>query len=298
MLNMSEGDWRRLLGRIKEGRCTPFLGAGAGAGVYPLGSDIATQWAQECGYPMEDSRDLARVSQYIAVTEDYMEPKDKIQREFQKYPLPDFNAPDDPYGLMAELPLPIYMTTNYDDCMVEALRSRNKEPKLELCRWNKFVKENVKSVFKARADYSPTPANPIVFHLHGNINVPESLVLTEDDYLDFLVNLSKDQGLLPSRITMAMTGSSLLFLGYRLADLDFRVLFRGVISYLEKTLQRTHVSVQIAPGRAQFTEEQQDKAQQYLIKYFDKLDIRIYWGTCREFTAELRNRWVHFNYGN
>lgn len=298
MLSMSEGDWKRLLGRIKEGRCTPFLGAGAGADVYPLGSDIATQWALECGYPMEDPRDLARVAQYIAVTEDYMEPKDKIQREFQKYPLPDFNAPDEPHGLLAELPLPIYMTTNYDDCMVEALRSRNKEPKLELCRWNKFVKENVKSVFKARADYSPTPANPIVFHLHGNINVPESLVLTEDDYLDFLVNISMDQGLLPSRILRAMTGSSLLFLGYRLADWDFRVLFRSIIGYLEKTLQRTHVSVQIAPGRARFTEEQQDKAQQYLIKYFDKLDIRIYWGTCREFTTELRKRWVDFNHGN
>lgn len=298
MLSMSEGDWKRLLGRIKEGRCTPFLGAGACAGVYPLSSHIASAWAQEHDYPMEDSHDLARVSQYIAVTEDYMEPKDKIQREFQKYPLPDFNALDEPHGLLAELPLPIYMTTNYDDCMVEALRSRNKEPKLELCRWNKFVKENVKSVFKARTDYSPTPANPIVFHLHGNINVPESLVLTEDDYLDFLVNISMDQGLLPSRILRAMTGSSLLFLGYRLADWDFRVLFRSIIRYLEKTLQRTHVSVQIAPGRGGFTEEQQEKAQQYLIKYFDKLDIRIYWGTCREFAVELRSRWVDFNHGN
>ena len=34
---------------------------------------------------------------------------------------PDFRAPSEPHAVLADLPLPIYMTTNYDDFMVKAL---------------------------------------------------------------------------------------------------------------------------------------------------------------------------------
>lgn len=298
MLNMSEGDWNLLLRRIKDGRCTPFLGAGASSGVFPLGSEIAREWAKEHGYPLEDSFDLARVAQFVAVTVDSMAPKDKIQRQFQQLPLPDFTSPDEPHRVLAELPFPIYMTTNYDNSMLSALKNRQKEPKLELCRWNTYLRENEKSIFDVDPNYTPTPANPLVFHLHGHLKVPESLVLTEDDYLDFLINISKEENLLPSRIRKAMTGSSLLFLGYRIADWDFRVLFRSIVGYLEKSLIRTHLSVQIAPEHEGFSQEQQEQVQRYLEAYYAKLEVRVYWGSCREFAEELRRRWVDYNNGN
>lgn len=81
MLNLSDSDWNLLLGRIDAKKCTPFLGAGACSGVFPLGSDIAREWARESGYPLEDSRDLARVAQFLAVkASDGMVPKEKIQK--------------------------------------------------------------------------------------------------------------------------------------------------------------------------------------------------------------------------
>ncbi len=46
----------------------------------------------------------------------------------------------------------------------------------------------------------------------SDIGVPESLVLTEDDYLDFLaLAISRDPGLLPHPIQRALAGTSLLF---------------------------------------------------------------------------------------
>ena len=42
-------------------------------------------------------------------------------------------------------------------------------------------------------------------------------MLTEDDYLDFLVAVSRDEELLPHQIQRALAGTSLLFVGYRLA---------------------------------------------------------------------------------
>jgi len=286
---LEEKDWERLLQRIQDGKCTPFLGAGVSAGKLPVGSQIASEWAEKYDYPMEDSYDLIRVAQFVAVTEDAMTPKEemrkKIKEQLKEVTTKYFEVPDEPHGLLADLPLPVYITTNYDDLMVRALKSRGKTPNQEICRWNKYLKRSERT----SSDFVPTPEKPLVFHLHGFYEVPESLVLTEYDYLDFLAAISMEQNLLPPRIQEAFTDSSLLFLGYRIADWDFHVLFRILAGYLEISTRRKHLSVQLVPGGV--SEAQKGKAQKYLDRYFDELDIKVYWQDCREFAAELRTRW-------
>jgi len=335
---LKESDWKILLRRIEKGKCTPFLGAGACHPVLPLGSEIAHTWAQEHGYPLEDCRDLPRVAQFLAVQYDPMFPKEEFLERFLKgVAPPGFTEPDEPHTVLAALPLPVYMTTNYDDFMVQALKSRHKDPKRELCCWNELVKDET-TIFASEPGFDPTAANPVVFHLHGHSEVPESLVLTEDDYLDFLVNISRDHGLLPPRIQRAMAEASLLFIGYSLADWSFRVLFRGLVTSTERALRRISVTVQLSTPRAmdevrlrngdrisgKIVEENEErvtieaeaiglisidkravervlpghekqeqaktKQQQYLDEYFSRIDMRVYWGTAREFVKELRER--------
>jgi len=287
---LQEKDWDTLLRRIKIGKCTPFLGAGACYGALPLGSDIARDWAGKHNYPLKDCDDLTRVAQFLAVDRgDPMFPKEEILNLFRDVESPDFEEPDETHGVLADLPLPVYMTTNYDDFMVQALRSRRKDPKRELCQWNRYVKDQP-SIFETEPGFNPTPANPVVFHLHGHNEVPESLVLTEDDYMDFLVNISRDQALLPPRIQRALTGASLLFIGYRLADWSFRVLFRGLVSSMEASLRRISVAVQLPPD--------DQNVQNYLADYFGNINVKVYWGTAREFAAELRGHWRRFRNGN
>ena len=64
-----------------------------------------------------------------------------------------------------------------------------------------IVKELLKdkpSVFKRLSGQPDIDAdNPVVFHLHGHLGLAESLVLTEDDYLDFLVSISRNDDLIP-----------------------------------------------------------------------------------------------------
>jgi hypothetical protein len=183
----------------------------------------------------------------------------------------------------------VYLTTNYDDFMAQALKSRNKSPRTEYCRWNSLLTKDP-SVFEQPAGWHPTPANPLVYHLHGFHQKAESLVLTEDDYLDFLVSISRDQNLLPARIQEALTGASLLFVGYRLADWDFRVIFRGLVTKLDSSLRRISVAVQLPPPSS----DAELSAQKYLTEYFDDLHVRVYWGSAAEFVVELRDRWEKF----
>jgi hypothetical protein len=282
---LSEDDWRLLLTRIESGNCTPFLGAGMGAGMLPLGGDIAEDWAREFAYPLSDSRDLARVSQFVAVRMgDAMAPKERICRQLARIAPPGAADDTEPHAVLASLPLPVFITTNYDGFMAHALEAAHKDPRPEICRWNGSPAVKGQPV-ALTSGFTPTPAQPIVFHLHGRLEVPESLVLTEDDYLDFLVAVSRNQRLLPHQIKKALAGASLLFIGYRLADWNFRVLHRGLVMAGEQSLRRLSVTVQVTAA---------DAERDYLERYFGAMNVRVYWGKATEFVAELRDRWAAF----
>lgn len=287
---LKDRDWAVLLDRIDEKKCTPFLGAGVRSDVFTLRSRIAQKWADEYEYPLGGNVNLARIARFISVNYDADFTKRRLLDQYRTIAAPDFDDPEDPYAILADLPLPVYITTNYDSFMYQALLHRNRDARQEVCRWNKLIADPP-SIFDE--GFSPSVANPVVFHFHGHTENLDSLVLTEDDYFEFLINVSKDPRLIPSRIEKAVTGSSLLLLGYRLDDWDFRVLFHMLASYMEIATSRTHVAVQIAPVGDEAPEEQRKKAQNYLDLYFEKykrLDIRIYWGTCGDFMSELKER--------
>jgi hypothetical protein len=280
-------EWLSLLGGICEGKCAPFLGAGASEGTLPLGSDIARKWAEEHGFPFEERNDLPRVAQFLAVMGGGgIVPKRMIRDLFAQLPAPDFDRFDEPHAALARLPLPLYMTTNYDDFMCDALRRAGKEPRRELCRWHRGDEFDAVPVV-LDGSFVPDPERPVVFHLHGSLDVPESLVLTEDDYLDFLVAVSRAElMLLPHQVQRA-AATSLLFVGYSLADWDFRVILRGILSRLERSRKQLSVTVQLPRD-----DPQQEK---YLEEYFRGLfEVKVFWGTATEFARALRERWEEF----
>jgi hypothetical protein len=292
-----DDDWDLLIGRIRQGKCTPFLGAGASQPAISLAKDMAVALANEHGYPFKIwENDLAKVTHFMAInSDDPVRPKEVlIDKFFHNVNPPDFSQPTQLLRVLAELPLPIYMTTNYDSFMMQALQSvrmkdgEMKKPKRELCNWNKIRLPNVyKSIWDDQSGYRPTPAEPVVYHFHGMDAVPESLVLTEDDYISFLVNTSKDPSLLPDFIKESITGHSLLFLGYSLSDITFQVIFRGLISSMDSVLRRLSVAVQLPP---ETDESVRENAQRYLTNYYGEQKVHVYWGEAGQFGKDLYER--------
>jgi hypothetical protein len=295
---LSEEDWKFLLRRIKAQKCTPFLGPGAYTELAPLSLRIAQDWSRHPEFPFADCNNLPLAAQFLSVLVDTTDPKDKFIEQFIDLECPGFENPDEPHLVLAALPFPIYITTNYDDLMIRALTRRDKTPKRELCRWNRYIQSDGPPLFST--DYVPSVPNPVVFHLYGYSHtddgyrktpVPESLVLTEDDYLDFLVNTSKDPSLIPPKIQKALTGTTLLLLGYRLDDWSFRVLFRSIVSYLSINPTDIHIAVQLVPVADEAPEDQKRKAQNYFDRYLSRNKMRVHWGKCQDFVADLRRRW-------
>jgi hypothetical protein len=288
--------WNRTVYLIGRGACTPFVGAGASADKLPLGGDLAASLAHKYKYPFDDERDLARVSQFAAVREgsrQYVKQR-LVDDMFADVRAPDFRAPDEPYGILADLRLPIYITTNYDDFMYDALADRGRAPQRAICPWYTKDRTEVRqanSLFRENKGFNPDSGRPIVYHLHGHRSVPESLVLTEDDYIDFLVRMSGDAALLPPVIQSSLTNKMLLFVGYSLADSTFRVIFRGLLATRPPLSTHAHVSVQLPPPSHGPDDDRPLRIQEYLDSYFERQNIWICWENARAFSAELRRRW-------
>jgi hypothetical protein len=276
-----ESNWDVLLASISEGKCLPIIGAGASGGALPTAEEIAAQWAAEYRYPLEDWHNLARVTQYMAVQFDPLFPKEALVNEILRAS-PTHVA--EVHRVLARLNLPVYLTTSFDDLMTQALRSQGKDPRLEICRWNARLRSEAgPGKFESDPDFEPTPAQPLVFHLYGHVRVPDSLVLTEDDYLDFLVAASRENRLLPSSVRRAVATSSLVLIGYGFSDVAYQVLNRVLLR--EASLRRFSLNVTTEPADS--------AARDYVSRYFRysaARNMQSYWGGPDHFAAELGRR--------
>jgi hypothetical protein len=286
-----------------------------------LGSprEIARAWAEEFGFPLapDDRDDLPQVAQFLAVEQKAEFPPSAFRRYvrdalWKRYsaelpetirsdpdaPINDVIAaigakrrtnPADPHRVLAELGLPVYITTSPGNLLFEALKAAGRDPKTEISRWNEDSLD-APSIFRSDPSYEPSPEQPLIYHVYGHFDHPGSLVLTEDDYFDYLIGLTKNQDLIPTHVITRLTKSSLLFLGFQMDDWIFRVLFRTIMSQEGGTARRrfAHVAVQLDPGSGRNIS--QSGARRYLEKYFRGADVDVYWGRVDDFAADLQQK--------
>ena len=320
-------DWKTIIRRIKAGKCTPIISYRVSTRHFADNEAVVGSWANELGYPLPDRDNLAHVAQYasciradaLSAKEEYLDfLKRRLLGRARGEQPPDQHAfldtledelfdlsysevaarlgypryashLDDPLRILAELPIPVYLTTNFASFMEDALRAVGKEPRVEVCCWRDDVETDAPSVFRENLEYKPSPEEPLVYHVHGLDAYPCSLVLAEDDYLEFLFNVGQDPETIPNRVAVALADSSLLLLGYHLQDWDFRVIFRGLITSRRSSRRLMSLSIQLTPDPRGV--ENVVHAQEYLERYFEGANFEIYWGDVQNFMKELWEHW-------
>lgn len=293
---------------------------------------LAQVWAEKVGYPLPDTHELARVSTFnrslsrddeqakvdyleflknslLGYAENMGEDPDLINELYSRinectfadivteleYPKLEAGQTD-PLRILARLPLPIYVTTCYHNFMERALLSENRQPVTQVCFWN--GSEPVEGTVDP--DYVPSPERPLVYHLYGLENHPTTLVLSEDDYMDFLVKVTQavdvNRPVIPVRLRSALATSSLILLGYRLQDWDFRVLFRGIINAGQTSSRGFSLLIQLTPDQ-QYHIENADDARKYLETYFRPRQFNVEWGDTQRFLNQLWEQWNKWRQG-
>jgi hypothetical protein len=310
--------WPALLRSIRQGRCTPILGSGLIESVLGSPRDIARRWSETYHFPMapHDREDFPQVAQYLAVNQDEQFPRDELQEYLRQELLRQYGGelpPDaqqasldqlaeavgklrrahdltEPHQVLAHLPFPIYITTNLDNFLAQALMEQGKAPEVEFCPWNEYVERST-SIYDREPNYRPDPHRPLVYHLFGQMREPDSMVLTEDNYFDYLIGVTSNKDLIPAVVRRALADTALLFLGFQIDDWNFRVLFRSIINRegRNRRSRYAHVAVQINPEEGRILEP--ERARRYLESYFEDVDISIYWGSAEDFVKELWQRY-------
>ena len=285
---MDERDWELLVDKINRGQCTPFLGAGVSYPNMPTGAELADDLATRYSYPLTDKWNLPRVTQYVATTFDAEFVKARVAetiQQRQRQRPPDFSAPEQPHRILADFKLPLYLTTNYDGFMSQALAAAGVTSTDRVSRWN-FETRSAPGITEPASSTSP-----VVFHLHGSATNIPSMVLTEDDYVDFMTEAQiAPEDVVPLPVRTALASTNLLFVGYSLHDWNFRVLLRSLMRKVEKTSHRFNMSVQMKPGPDMVVTDLRHEAEKFLCDYLETERVTVHWGDACEFLRDLRRR--------
>ena len=313
--------WPVVLSAIRDGLCLPIIGPGLIEFLLGPERELAQRWADTYHFPMSphQRQDLPQVAQFLGVTQfdEYFPSRELanyLSREIEERygPLTDPSMvdasrdvsqlvseigrrqrarnPDDPHLVLAKLPLPVYVTANPDNMLSDALIELKRKPEVEVYRWSEALAPT-ETIWDREPTYKPTVERPLVYHMFGHLSQPESLVLTEDNFFDFLLRVKHDEGKIPQTVTAAWSRSALLFLGFQIDEWRFRVLFRTIMSQGGRNLSgaRPGVAVQIDPEEGSNIDPR--GAKKYLEKYLGDKRIIAYWGNADKFARELWFIW-------
>jgi hypothetical protein len=309
--------WSSLASFVKEKTCTPIIGPGLYEKMLFSRREIAVRWAEKHGYPLSphDRDVLPRVAQYVVTHQSQaflMSAlrellRDDVLHRHQAFmpaalrqtdPWLDSDAnqalaivaeryaqdnPSNPYTQLAQLRLPIYVTSEPFDFIERALTAAGAQPSVRLCPWNNWIpKETV--IYEDE----PTPEKPLVYHLFGHISLTPSMVFSEDQYFDYLIGVTLNKSLIPSAVRAALTNSALLFLGFQMDDWEFRVFFRYLMAQEGREMLKfySHATAQVEPEEDRISDIK--RTHHYLEEYFQSEHIGTFWGSPEEFLKALR----------
>jgi len=314
--------WSTLLDNIAEGDCVPFLGPRLTNHLLPDKQQLAFLLSDKHHYPFGDMDNLPRVAQFVGINDKTRLRNDLIYLLIQGYKK-RFGLTEDKkdrrkrkrlsevieasqwstlcqatfateiHHQLAEFELPIYITTNFDNFMTLALRTKQTKVRQIDLNWRDLYREDESTPFE---EINPPPSddNPVVLHLFGTDQNSETLVLTEDDYLDYLTALARNfEYLIPTNMQSILASKTLLFLGYKLDDMELRVIMRGILTLLDlKRWDRLHVAVQI--DSTMVDQAKTEEVTRFFQKYFQQSKIDVYWGSTQQFIDELYTHWQEY----
>lgn len=305
-----------------------------GPDEFTIFEELTAAWAQKIRYPMHDKHNLARVAQYFLVEEkddpnartkyleflkslllglaaedkNYRAAVERLRSQIQtrsfsdiasELDYPRISEEKDALRILAKLPIKTFITTSQSDFLERALLSADKQPVTQICFW--FGDDNTLTLadkHKVRPDYDPDKDHPLVYHLYGLEDYAQSLVMSEDDYVTFLVNTMEGDTnnlnpIVPLSLRRAIGESQLILLGYRLRDWEFRALFRFLVKWRKDDFSPRGMVIQLREEEKNI--EDVEKALKHLGNYFDRKKFDIEWNNAESFIQKLYAEWNDWN---
>lgn len=276
---MNESDWNSLVYSLRTGNCILLLGPEVATGGWdgdakPLSSLLSNELAAELGNRVQvlDRDNLAHVAQLYAAAESPLDLQVRAAEFYQRRA----HQPGPIHRDLATLPFPLIVSATHDSLMQQA-----RGPGECVVDWYRFRGE--------KRDVAPTgsPTVPLVYYLYGSPRDARSLVLSENDLLDFLVSIISQDPPLPSNIRSEFKSRDkcFVFLGF-----DFRQWYLRILLHVLQEDRRNSRSFAFEDIAAA-----EDPSLQHAIVYYkEKYKLGVYPIRPAEFVRELRARYEQY----
>jgi hypothetical protein len=241
-----------LIEQLKTGNVVLFCGAGISTseGGIPGARQLAQKLAQRAELRDVGGMSLPEVAQVYETKMGHQSLIAFIAEQIEGAG----QSPLSTHRLIASLPFKIIITTNWDALLEEALRLAGK-------RIAKVVRDSDVAFFDE--------SKVTVIKLHGSVDQKDTIVITGDDYYEVFARLPETANLVRSYFAT----KTLLFLGYGLADEDFKRMFREVEQHLGRHMRRAY-AVQLDP-------------RQNSIDYWRQKNVEVIAADATEFLEDL-----------
>jgi DNA-binding SARP family transcriptional activator len=269
-----DGDHFRDVGDVLlSGRLVPVLGVE----VETLAAEIAHRF----DYPADESRELTRVAQFVALTKGsgplYDELRGLLAASAQPTGVHRFFASLPPVLRERGAQHQLLVTTSYDLALEQAFLDAGEQFDVvsyiasgrDRGRFAHIAPDGATHVIDLPNTYASQLSlerRTVILKLHGGLDV-ESFVVTEDDYIAYDV-----AGAIPVGITAKLSRSHFLFVGYGLRDWSLRLVLARMVGGDAHPYRSWAVVPQVQPLERQFWRVRDvDLLEQPLDAYVDAL---------------------------
>jgi hypothetical protein len=234
----------------------------------PIGNQLSELLATKCSYPDQDRWNLQRVSSYYEWLSGFRSQLVNEVRNAIHLETADDNCAESIPGAerepspvlrgLARLGFPIVITTNYDHLYEKALHQIQSETagaaesKSKAAAADNFQKSiySPKSTVRTRdCPAVPLSSSPYILKIHGDLDEDESIVITDEDYIQFVLRMGDKHPFHPvgKNSLTYLTKWPTLFIGYRLNDYNLRLLIKTLRWRMDQAQIPASYSVDLKP---------------------------------------------------
>jgi hypothetical protein len=211
---------QRFLSELEENNVAIFAGAGLSSSAgYVNWKELLRPLSNELNLDIDEEQDLVGVAQFYLNENG----RNRISQQLMDE-IATAKKPTDNHNILSRLPIKTYWTTNYDKLIEKSLEDANKIVDV------KYTNNHLAITKKKR--------DAIVYKMHGDIDHPDSAVLTKDDYERY----SLDMKPYITALSGDLVSKTFLFLGFSFTDPNLDYIMSRVRAYFEGH-QRQHYCI-------------------------------------------------------
>ncbi|WP_224067488.1 SIR2 family protein [Vibrio penaeicida] len=211
---------QRFVEELEEKNVAVFAGAGLSSSAgYVNWKELIRPLADELELNVDNEYDLVGVAQYYLNENGRYRISQQLMDEIASAKNPTNN-----HNILARLPIRTYWTTNYDKLIEKSLESNGKIVDV------KYTNNHL-ALTKKRRD-------AVIYKMHGDIDHPDTAILTKDDYEKYSVKNAP----YITALSGDLVSKTFLFLGFSFTDPNLDYIMSRVRAYFEDH-QRQHYCI-------------------------------------------------------